>query len=487
MRTFVQYSPDQSFILPPSPSDWLPEGHLAYFISDVVSELNLSAFFAKYDTVDGRGSPPFHPAMMVNLLVYAYCTGKPSSRKIERATYEEVPFRVLAAGHHPDHSVISAFRQRHLRELADIFGQVLRIAMAAGLVRMGHVALDGSKVKANASKHKAMSYERLVQAEQSLTAEVAEMLAAAAAADNAEDQANVPAARGGDVPPELRRRQGRLEKIRQAKAFLEKKAKDDAAARAAEFDQRQAEREAKEAETGKKSGGRKPGRPDPETAVPEPKAQQNFTDPESRIMVDGATKGFDQCYNAQIVVDSDRQIIIAADVTQQANDKLQLVPMVKQAVENTGTTPQNLSADAGYFSQEALSDPVLADIQTLVPPSRQKHGESCRKATATAPEDSAPQGQAAAEPPTADGATLARLVDRMRARLASQAGHAIYRMRKAIVEPVFGQIKQIRGFRRFSFRGLDAVQAEWRFICATHNLLKLFRAGVSASKIRQIG
>jgi transposase len=454
MKTFKPYTPDQPFLLPPVLQDWLPEGHLALFISDVVQALDLSPILAAYGTGDGRGQPPYHPALMVKLLLYAYCTGKPSSRQIERATYDEVPYRVLAANQHPDHDTLAAFRQQHLAALAALFGQVLQLCQRAGLVKLGHVALDGTKVLANASKHKAMSYSRMPEAERKLEQEIAALLATAQAVDAAEDAQYGKGTRGDELPAELARRESRLAKIRAAKAELEAEAKALAAAAAAEAQAKCAARERQTAETGRKPKGPAPTVPDPTQATPTPKAQRNFTDPASRIMKDGATKGFVQAYNAQAAVDGTVQVIVAAAVTQEANDKQQLVPMLTAAKANCGQPLAVASGDAGYFSEAAVTDPALRGIDLHVAPDRQKHGE-------------------APAPPADDGTVIGA----MRAKLQTAAGHAVYALRKAIVEPVFGQIKGARGFRRFAFRGLVKVQAEWQLICLTHNLLKLFRAG----------
>jgi transposase len=456
-KVFRPYAPDQQFLLPPSLRDWLPEGHLALFVSEVVDALDLSAIYAVYEEGDGRGMPPYHPLMMVKLLVYAYCTGKTSSRKIERATYEEVPYRVLSADQHPDHDSIAAFRKRHLQALAGLFVQVLKLANELGLVKLGHVALDGTKVKANASKHKAMSYQRMCEAEKKLEQEVAGLLTGAEQVDADEDVKHGKGRRVDELPAELQRKEARLEKIRAAKASLEKQAKERAEAEAAEAQRRVEEQAQKEAETGKKTPGRAPQVPDPAEAKPEPKDQRNFTDPDSRIMLDGASKGFEQCYNAQAAVDDAHQIIVAADVTQQANDKQQLVPMMNTVRENIGRMPDKGSADCGFYSEAAVTHADLSAIDLYVPPDRHKHGQPLPN----------PNGDP----------TQMSVADRMRSKLAEPAGRAVYKMRKAIVEPVFGQTKQARGFRRFSFRGLANVCAEWLLVCATHNLLKIFRSG----------
>jgi transposase len=455
MKTFKPYTPDQLLLLPPALQDWLPEGHLAHFISDVVDALDLSPILRTYETGDGRGQPPYHPALLVKLLVYAYCTGKPSSRQIEKATYEEVPYRVLAANQHPDHDTLAAFRQQHLAALAGLFGQVLQLCQRAGLVSLGHVALDGTKVLANASKHKAMSYARMSEAERKLEQEIAALLAQAQGVDVAEDAEAGKGRRGDELPAELARRESRLAKIRAAKAELEAEARVQAAEAAARAQAKVAAREQQARETGRKPQGRPPKSPDPTQATPAPKAQRNFTDPESRIMKDGATKSFVQAYNAQAAVDSTAQVIVAAAVTQEANDKQQLVPMLTQTGVNCDQLPAAASADSGYCSETAVTDAALAGIDLYVAVARQKHGET------------------PAPPRPDDGTTLGA----MRTKLQTAAGHAVYALRKAIVEPVFGQIKAARGFRRFAFRGLGKVQAEWQLICLTHNLLKLFRAG----------
>ena len=329
---FRPYTQDQRLLLPPDLREWLPEGDLALFISDVVDELDLSAIYCAYERTDGRGQPAYHPAMMVKLLLYGYCTGLPSSRKIERATYRDVAFRVLAADQHPDHDSLAAFRQRHLDVLAGLFVQVLRLCQAAGLVKLGHVALDGTKVKANASKHKAMSYARLEQAEERLLQEVRALLDQAAQVDATEDAEYGRGRRGDELPAELARRQSRLAVIRAAKAALEAEAQAEAARQAAEAQAKLAARDQREGS----AKGWVPQMPVPEQARPAPEAQRNFTDPESRIMKDGATKGFEQAYNAQAVVDGQAQVIVACELTQAASDVAQFVPMVEQVAANTG-------------------------------------------------------------------------------------------------------------------------------------------------------
>jgi len=449
-KTFRPYNLDQQLLLPPDMRSWLPEGDLALFVSDVVDELDLSAIAAAYESGEGRGQPPYHPVMMVKLLVYGYCIGTASSRRIERATYRDVAFRVLAGDQHPDHDSIAEFRRRHLDALAGLFVQVLRLCRAAGLVTLGHVALDGTKLKANASKHKAMSYARMEETERRLEAEVRALLEQAQQVDAAEDAQYGPGRRGDDLPAELARRESRLAKIRAAKAALTA----EAGARAAHA---AAAGRAKQAARAHRVGGAK-GRPatvpDPAQAQPEPTAQRNFTDPESRIMVDGATKEFVQGYNAQAAVDSQAQVIVACEVTQAAADVGQFVPMLEQVAAHLGQLPAQVTADAGYFSEANLTAPQFAAVDFYVPPDRQPHG---RVATA---------GRHRQGPFSAA----------MRTKLQTAAGRAVYARRKTIPEPVFGQIKQGRGFRRFWLRGVGKVRGEWGLICLTHNLLKLFRA-----------
>ena len=449
-KTFRPYSLDQQLLLPPDLRGWLPEGDLALFVSDVVDELDLSAIYAAYDRGEGRGQPPYHPAMMVKLLLYGYCIGTASSRKIERATYRDVAFRVLAGDQHPDHDSIAEFRKRHLEALAALFVQVLRLCQATGLVKLGHVALDGTKIKANASKHKAMSYARMEETERRLEAEVRALLEQAQQVDAAEDAQYGRERRGDELPAELARRESRLAKIRAAKAALDAEAQARAAHGA---DAGRAKRAAREHRVGG-AKGRPAQVPDPAQAQPAPTAQRNFTDPESRIMNDGATKEFVQGYNAQAAVDSQAQVIVACGVTQAAADVGQFVPMLDQVAAHLGQLPAQVTADAGYFSEANLTAPQFVAIDFYVPPDRQPHGRDA----------------------AAGRNRQGSVSDAMRTKLQTAAGRAVYARRKTIVEPVFGQIKQGRGFRRFWLRGLPKVRGEWTIICLTHNLLKLFRA-----------
>jgi len=436
---FRSYAPDQLLLLPPDLREWLPEGHAAYFILDVLGELDLSEIYASYDSSKG-GRPGFDPRLMVGLLLYGYCQGVASSRKIEKATYESVPFRVLAANQHPDHDTIAEFRRHHLNALSGFFVQVLHLCQKTGLVQLGHVALDGTKLRANASKHKAMSYGRMKEKIGELEAQVAQLLAAAEAVDAAEYGRG---RRGDELPEELRFRQSRLEKIRQAALEAEVRAEAEEASGAKGADDGKAVPE---------------GSAEPKS--PEEKAQRNFTDPDSRIMRDGATKSFEQSYNCQAAVDHRAQVIVAAHVTQKANDKQQVKPLIEQMKTNLGESkPRVVSADAGYFSEDNVKYLESEKIEPYVATGRQKHGT----VELVAPRGRIPSGTTVQE--------------RMARKLRTKKGKREYSKRKETVEPVFGQIKEVRGLRRFLLRGLESVQAEWSLICTTHNLLKLFRSG----------
>lgn len=455
-KTFRPYNLNQPLLLPPDLQDWVPEGHLARFVSDVVDSLDLTGVYAIYERKDGRGAPAYNPTMMTKLLVYGYCTGVCSSRRIERGTFDDVPFRFLSADQHPDHDSISEFRKRCLAPLSALFLEVLQLCRKAGLVKLGHVALDGTKMKANASKHKAMSYDRMSPAEQQLVDEVHKLLADAERVDREEDEQYGKGKRGDELPPELARREDRLVKIRAAKAALEQEAREKAEREAQQAREKNEERRQREQETGKKAGGHPHREPDPSKAVPEPKAQRNFTDPDARIMRDGATKSFLYAYNAQIAVDSHAQVIVAASITQQAVDSRQLIPVLEAVLRNMGRLPEATTADAGYFSEANVTSPALAGTELYIPPNQKETSGAITGGMGR------PGMQAAVD---------------MRAKLSSDLGKAIYRLRKAIVEPVFGQIKDARGIRHFLLRGLEKVEAEWQLICMTHNLLKLFRAG----------
>jgi transposase len=451
-KTFRPYDLSQLLLLPPDLRQWLRSDHLALYVSDIVEQLDLSAIMNAYE--EGRGQPPYHPQMMVKLLIYGYCVGKMSSRKLEAATYDDVAFRVLCGNQQPDHASIAEFRKRHLAALAQLFVQVLQLCKRAGLVKLGHVAIDGTKIKANASKYRTMTYAGLSEAEQKLVAEVTRLLAEAERIDAAEDELYGPDKRGDELPEELRDRESRLRRIRELKADLEREAREAAAQQAAAAKQKNEEhlRKAKE-------HGRKPGRlaavADPEQAVPQPKARRNFTDIESRMMKDHATNTFVQGYNAQLGVDAQAQIIVAATVVQAGNDQEQLLPVLLRVKQNLGQLPASVSADAGYFSSAAVTAAEIKTVAVHVPPNaREPQAGEC-------------------EALLSENATVQQ---RMWHKLKSKEGAAVYNQRKAIVEPVFAYLKHVRGFRQFRLRGQTRVEAEWLLMCLTHNLLKMFRA-----------
>ena len=446
-KSYRAWQPNQVFLLPPSIHDWLPEGHLVYFLLDVVESLDLSKIEAVYQKKDPRGERPWNPQMMVALLLYGYCIGVRSSRRLEKATYEDVAFRVLTGGTHPDHSSIAEFRKTHLEAISALFLEILRLCEKAGIVKLGRVALDGTKMKANASKHKAMSHARMKEREAELRAEIEAMLKEAGVVDASEDAIHGRDQRGDELPEALRRRQGRLRRIEEAKKALEAEAK---AAREAELAERAAAKE-------------DPPDAQPPPALPEHQvrhdaagephasAQRNFTDPDSRIMKQG--KDFVQGYNAQAVVDDAEQVIVAAAVTNQPADAQHLPPLVAAVEENLGERPVQVLGDAGYYSAENNAFCEARGIDGLLSVRREKHVLDASRPVA-------PGADSRAE---------------MRARLHTAIGKGAYSRRKCIVEPVFGQIKDARGIRSFLLRGLEQVRGEWNLVCLTHNLLKLFR------------
>ena len=433
-KRYRSYLPDQELLLPPSLRDWLPENHLVYFVSDVVNQLNLSLIEARY-AEELRGQPPYDPLLMTKLLVYGYCVGVFSSRRIQKRLQEDIGFKVLAAGNEPDFRTISDFRKIHLKALESLFEQVLKIALEAGAMKVGRVALDGTKVKANASKHKAMSYGRMQEKEKQIREEVKQLLAQAEAADLEEDGRYGKNSGGEQLPAELQRRQTRLKKIRMAKRALEERAREKAA------------EEGKPAEEADKT-------------KPEDKDQYNFTDPESRIMKGG--DGFVQAFNAQAAVEPVLYLIVGQSVTAAANDKEQLQPMVEVIEQQAGQRPEAVLADSGYCSEKNLEYLESAEqpekqVEAYIATGKQKHGEHRLPC---------PRG------PLPKDATR---VDRMKRKLKTKAGAAVYAARKAIIEPVFGQIKQARGFRQFLLRGIDKVRGEWALLCLTHNILRMHR------------
>jgi transposase len=443
-KQYRPYEPDQRLLLPPNLDEWLPEDHMARFVRDVVGELDLGEITRYYERED-RGFPPYHPRMMTQILFYAYVVGVPSSRRVERKLQEDVAFRFLAAGNQPDFRTIAEFRRRHLESLAKLFVQVLQLCQEAGLVKLGQVSLDSTKVKANASKHKAMSYERMVKSEVQLEKEIRDLLQHAQEVDETEDREYGKGKRGDELPEELSRRVSRLEKIREAKAALEAKAK----AQAEEKREARHQLEQTAREEGKGLGGYPPKIDE----SPSPKAQRNFTDPESSIMK--GRDGFIQAYNCQTAVDGSSQTIIACDVSALSTDSSHVEPMVVEILENLGELPEVATLDAGYFSEANIEGLKSWGVDPYIAAGRQKHGEE--------------------SPPPARGRIpkSATARERMQRKLRTLKGRRIYARRKAIVEPVFGQIKG-RGFRQFLLRGKQKVRGEWSLICATHNLRKLY-------------
>lgn len=444
-KVYREWNPEQSWLLPPSPRDWVPEGHLVLFLLDAVRVLDISSITAHYER-ELRGYPPFHPRMMLTLLIYCYATGTYSSRRIMRRCEEDVTCRVIVGEDVPDFRAISEFRRRHRKQFQVLFVEVLKLCSAAGLIQVGKLALDGTKIKANASRHKAMSYDRMQTEEQRLRQEIAELMSQAEQADQSDDQQHGSDRRGDELPPELQRRESRLAKILEAKSALEAEARAAATA----------ENAACAAE------GRPPRHADPDSVLPNPKAQRNFTDPESKIMK-VSNKGWDQCGNAQVIV-TETQIIVAADVTNQANDVQQVVPLVAATVSNlqavdVSVTGGDLLADAGYFSASNVAAAEDAGLAPFIATQRLKHHEEVPQAPrGRIPRDQTPK-------------------QRMARKLRTKRGRTTYKRRKAMVEPVFGLIKQARGFRQFLTRGLEKMKAEWQLICLTHNLLKVWRTG----------
>ncbi|HEY0796940.1 MAG TPA: IS1182 family transposase [Acidisarcina sp.] len=459
-KRFRSCSYDQPFLLPPSLQDWLPENHLARFIADVMNELDLSSIYVSYERSDGRGLSAYHPVLMARLLLYGYCIGITSSRKIEQATYDSVAFRYLSADQHPDHDTLAAFRQEHVKALADLFVQALRLCEKAGLVKLGNVSIDGTKMKANASTRRSVNHGRISEREQHWRAEIARLLTLAQQTDREEERRLGQEQAANQLPEELANAQKRLQRLQQAKAELEKEAQAELKAAMENYspskpgprkkseqtsqppkDRRQREKEKKRRQRARKNAAA-------------PSRQYNFVDPDSRVMKDSGERGFVQAYNAQLAVDSHAQIIVAAELTQQPIDRQQLLPMVKSLRSTAQGVPITITADAGYWDTSSLLDSTVSGIEMLIAP------------------DSKPQPPGSPLPPCAPHSPEAF---RMREILATQEGKARYALRQTTVEPVFGQIKEARGIRRFRLRGLLNVTSEWKLICATHNLLKLFR------------
>jgi transposase len=446
-KTYRLWNPNQQWLLPPSVQDWLPENDLVYFMLDTVNELDISAITAKYEQEE-RGCPPYNPRMMVALLLYAYCRGIFSSRKIMQACEERLTFRVIVGDDVPNWRTISDFRKQHLEELKGLFIQVLQLCQKAGLVKLGHIALDSTKVKANASRHKAMSYGRIKQEEKRLKEEIDQLLSKAQAVDEREDQQYGCDCRGDQLPVELARRQSRLKRVQEAKKALEAEAK-------AAAEQAQRQREADSKDDDKPRRGRKAKAV---SELPADNKQYNFTDPESKIMK-VSNKGWEQCGSAQAAVDSKNQIIVACDVCAETNDKQQFEPMLEKAQQNVGEdrTIKAASADSSYYSESNVKYAEAEKIDAYIATEKIKHSDR----VAACPRGRMPEHLTVKQ--------------KMARKLRTKKGRETYSKRKSIVEPVFGQIKRARGFVQFSLRGLKKMRGEWALVCLTHNLLKLFR------------
>ena len=443
---FVEVDRETPYLLPPSLQDWLPEKHLARFVAEIVEQLDLRSLKATYA---GRGSQPYNPEMLVALLFYGYATGVFSSRKLERSTYDSVAFRFIAANSHPDHDTIATFRRRFLPQLNKLFAQILLIAHQMEVLKLGNVSLDGSKIKANASKHKALSYEHACKLEEQIKAEVSELLKKAESAD----RADIPD--GMNIPEELERREKRLSAIAAAKAEIEKRAAERHAREQAVYEKKVAERAKKEQATGKKAKGKEPKPPKP---GPTAKDQVNLTDEESRIMPTSGG-GFEQTYNAQAGVDTASKLIVSVHVTRNPNDKQELTP----TLENLAALPEELGkatdlvADSGYFSETNVTACEENGITPYIAVDRQSHNP--------------PLMERFAEPPPLP--EDADSVAKMKHRLKTSSGKAIYAQRKVTSEPVFGIIKAVMGFRSFLLRGFEAVKGEWNLVCMAYNIKKL--------------
>ena len=432
-KSFRAWEPEQTWLFPPSVLDLVPEGHAAHVVRDVVrEELDLSAIYATY--VEGRGGPPYHPAMMTALLLYGYAQGIRSSRRLARACQERVDFMAVTGMQRPDHDTINEFRRRHAEALEGLFAQVVRLCEKAGLVSLGHVSLDGTKIKANASKHKAMSYDRMKKSEEELKAEIRKYFEESAAIDEAEDAELGKDRRGDEQPEWVKNKKERMARIRAARLALEKEAKEKAKAKA-------------------KAQGKE------HSPKPEDSAQRNFTDPESKVMRAKGT--FEQSYNAHAAVDADCQVIVACEVTNQQHDGAMLVPMLGQVSANCGKKPGEVSADAAYCSEENLQALKDRGIRGYIATGRQTHGT--------------------ASPTSGEWRNRRPLATAMRARLRRGGHRSRYRLRKVTVEPVFGQMKECRGLRQFLLRGLAKVKTEWSLACTAHNLLKLLGARLACA------
>ena len=448
-RKYLSYNPNQNYLLPPNPREWLPEGHLALFISDIVDGLDLSVIHAYYNNTEA-GAPPFHPAMMVKILLYAYCKGIPASRKMASAVEEDVAFRVLAAGNTPDFRTICKFRRLHIEPLKGIFKQVIRLCQDAGLVKLDKVALDGTKVKANASLSKNRTKDALTEEDARLEKEINEALLAGIKVDEEDDQIYGPDKRGDEPLAFIRNAKKRRQFIQEGIARLTREEKEKVEAQEKKIEERQQ----KEKETGRKLRGRKPNSPD---SMIDDEKKANKTDPDSRIMK--TRSGFVQGYNGQAVVDCESQVIVAQDITTDENDVHQLAPMLNEVELMTGTLPGMGTMDAGYWSEKGVRE-APPGIELFIATNKDWKQ---RKALQALP------------PPRGRIPSSATLRDRMERKLLTKRGREIYKMRGKTVEPVFGQIKDARRLDRFLMRGKAKVSMEWSLMCTTHNILKLWK------------
>ena len=445
MKSFKSSNRNQPFLLPPSIQDWLPKEHLARFIVEIVEQLDLSKIESQYS---GKGKEAYNPQVMLSLLFYGYATGVFSSRKIERATYDSVAFRYISANTHPDHDTIATFRKRFLKELSELFVQILSVAQEMGVLKVGKVSLDGTKVKANASKHKALSYAHATKLQKQLEDEVATLLKKAQSADNKEDND------GMNIPDEIARREDRLEVIKLAKEKIEQRANERHKQELQEYEAKMKKREDKEKSTGKKIGGKKPQAP--KSKEPNPTDQVNLTDEESRIMpVSGG--GYMQAYNAQASVEHDSRLIFHQHVTQNVNDKKEVLPTLKWFIDNPSLMPDAMLADAGYFSDDNVK---LCEDEMITPYisfGKEQHNQPLEdrfQEVLALPED-------------------ATNIEKMKHRLQTKEGKEIYALRKSMIEPTFGIIKHVMGFRQFMLRGFKKAQGEWNLMCIAYNLKRL--------------
>ena len=443
------YDPEQILLFPPNIREWLPEGHLAFFIDTLINHADLSTITNYYEQSD-RGNPPYDPRMMTKILTYAYCIGMPSSRKINKALYEDVAFRVLAAGNFPDFRTISDFRKIHLKALEALFAHVLNLCSEAGLVKLGTVAIDGVKIKANASIDRNYNHKKLTEKEEQLQKTIHELFEKAEQTDAEEDRIYGKDRRGDELPDGFRTKTEQLERIRKAKTILEQRQQE----KKNKYDRKKYERTETEKKTGKRLRGRKLKHVDEK---PEESAVANTTDPDSRIMK--TRTGYVQAYNGQLAVDAKSQVIVATDLVQDQNDKQQLQPMMQKIQENTGRLPQRATLDAGYDNEEQIK-PFWDKVDLYIPTQKDWKQRKAMKGTL---------------PPKGRIPKKLSLRERMKRKLLTKKGKAIYKKRGSSVEPVNGQIKDSRGFDRLSLRGLQKGKSEWKFICTTHNILKLWR------------